>query len=176
MNEEKVEATQEVVVEATQPEPAPQEGVAKVEGKTSASAPDIADLLKRWEWAEKEIAELRKENAERRIREKRARERAIAAEAKTVLAAKLGDYEVAEAAFKLAKADGLLREMEDDGVEVDVDALLQRYPFLRRAHAPVDTGANQAGVSLRSLEDLASMSPEEINRNWELIKSAFRKK
>lgn len=146
MNEEKVEATQEVVVEATQPEPAPQEGVAKVEGKTSASAPDIADLLKRWEWAEKEIAELRKENAERRIREKRARERAIAAEAKTVLAAKLGDYEVAEAAFKLAKADGLLREMEDDGVDVDVDALLQRYPFLRRAHAPVDTGANPAGL------------------------------
>lgn len=173
MNEqEKVEATQEVV-EATQPEPAPQEGVAKVEGK---NAPDpIADVLKWREWAEKEIAELRKENAERRIREKRARERAIAAEAKTVLAAKLGDYEVAEAAFKLAKVDGLLRETEDDGVEIDVDALLQKYPFLRRAHVPVDSGANPAGISLRSLEDLASMSPEEINRNWELIRKVFRK-
>ena len=175
-------------------EPAPQKGApaepqggAPQEGATDPEA-RLRELERERERLQRELERTRREAAERRVASKtleerltelerawkQARERAMLAEARVVLSAKLGDPVAAEAALKLARADGLLREVEN-GVEVDVDALLQRYPILRRTNAPQDSGANPAGISLRSLEDLASMSPEEINRNWELIKSAFRK-
>lgn len=179
MNEEK-EPIQEMGTQVAHAEATPQEGVAQ-QGEASPKQEPSQDLTQEVERLRKELERVRKEAAERRVRLaelerawKQAQERAMLAEARVVLSAKLGDPVAAEAALKLARADGLLREVKD-GVEVDVDVLLQRYPILRKTSAPQDSGANPAGVSLRSLEDLASMSPEEINRNWELIRNALRK-
>jgi len=186
MNEEK-EPIQEMGTQVAQAGATLQESAAQ-QGEASPKQEPPQDLTQEVERLRKELERVRKEAAERRVVSKtleerlaelerawkQAQERAMLAEARVVLSAKLGDPVAAEAALKLARADGLLREVEG-GVEVDVDALLQRYPILRRTSAPQDSGANPAGISLRSLEDLASMSPEEINRNWELIKKAFRK-
>lgn len=186
MNQEK-EPIQEMGTQVVQAETALQESVAQ-QGEVSPKQELPQDLTQEVERLRKELERVRKEAAERRVASraqeerlaelerawKQARERAMLAEARVVLSAKLGDPVAAEAALKLARADGLLREVED-GVEVDVDALLQRYPILRRTNAPQDSGANPAGIPLRSLEDLSSMSPEEINRNWELIRKVFRK-
>lgn len=186
MNEEK-EPIQEMGTQVAQAEATSQEGVAQ-QGEASPKRELPQDLTQEVERLRKELERVRKEAAERRVVSKtleerlaelerawkQAQERAMLAEARVVLSAKLGDPVAAEAALKLARADGLLRETEG-GVEVDVDALLQRYPILRRTSAPQDSGANPVSVSLRGLEDLASMTPEEINRHWEIIRQRFGK-
>lgn len=158
MNEERTNPTQEVE-QAAPPEPQPQAGQGQGAGEERPRQEPVPDPIQEVERLRRELEKVRREAAERRVASKtleerlaeleqewkRAKERATLAEAKTVLLARLQDPVAAEAALKLARADGLLREVEG-GVEVDVDALLQRYPFLLRAHAPVDTGANPAGL------------------------------
>lgn len=157
MNEEK-EPIQEMGTQVAQAGATPQEGVAQ-QGEASPKQEPSQDLTQEVERLRRELERVRKEAAERRVVSKtleerlaelerawkQAQERAMLAEARVVLSAKLGDPVAAEAALKLARADGLLRKTED-GVEVDVDALLQRYPILRRTSAPQDSGANPAGL------------------------------
>ena len=156
---------------------APQEGAVQ-QGEASPKQELPQDPTQEVERLRKELERVRKEAAERRVASKtleerlaelerawkQAQERAMLAEARVILSAKLGDPVAAEAALKLARADGLLRETED-GVEGDVDALLQRYPILRRASAPQDSGANPVQSMHRlTADDIARMSPEEYAR------------
>jgi len=157
MNEEK-DPIQEMGAQVAQAGAAPQKGAVQ-QGEASPKQELPQDPTQEVERLRKELERVRKEAAERRVASKtleerlaelerawrQAQERAMLAEARVVLSAKLGDPVAAEAALKLARTDGLLRETED-GVEVDVDALLQRYPILRKTSAPQDSGANPAGL------------------------------
>jgi len=158
MEPEKETLTQEVGQEAPN-SGAPQEGV-KEEGKAmdpEAMARELEAARQRLEALERELKATRDEAAKRRVEKKtleerlaeleaawqKAQERALEAEVKARLMAQLGDETAAEAALKLAKADGLFR-VEGEEPKVDLEALFQRYPILRRAttKAPVDAGAN----------------------------------
>lgn len=177
MNEERTNPTQEVE-QAAPPEPQPQAGQGQGAGEERPKQDSVQDPTQEVERLRRELEKVRQEAAKRRLSERtleerlaelerewqRAKERAALAEAKTVLLARLQDPVAAEAALKLARADGLLRESED-GVDVDLDALLQRYPILRRTSAPQDSGANpvQSGHRLTA-DDIARMSPEEYAR------------
>jgi chromosome segregation ATPase len=159
MNDEvKQDATQEVV-QAAQPEGQTQavqpQGAGENAPDPQAVLKELEEVRKKAEALERELRKTREEAASRRVEKKSLeeriqemeaalnamRERAALEAARAELVAAFGDKGVAEAALKLAKADGLLR-VEGEQVQVDLESLFQRYPILRVRRAPQDTGAN----------------------------------
>lgn len=179
----KTNATNETGTGTTGQEPeqtaTPQVGV---EDKQSLDPAKLAEELER---AWKEIKQLRSEAAkyrnkaketaqeaekaktlEERLAElekahKEAERRAFLADVKVELLPALGgDTSRVEAALALAERDGLLTE---EGV--DVDALLQRYPFLKPSEAkPTDRGANPPGGGRLNPAELPEEEFEKLVR------------
>lgn len=159
MSEEiREEVTQEVAQAAEPPEVSqePANG-----GEVEEQTQQVPD------WIRKELKKLRAENAEWRNTNKTLKEQLKTFEstlnalreqlalesAHRELMARLGDPQRAEMALKLARADGLIR-LEGERAQVDVDALLERYPLLRARTVAADTGANPVGAPKPvSLED-----------------------
>jgi len=180
MNEERVQEAAQEAVEAVQPEAEVQ--VAEAKGADEAKARPPQDVI------ERELRRARDEAAARRreLREKEQllqqreaelmalKEQLALERARAELVAALGDKTAAEAALKLAKADGLI-QMEGEQVRVDLEALFQRYPILRRPSAPRDRGANPPAAPQLTREAIASMSPEEYARRRKEILEALAK-
>ena len=187
--------TEPAAPEAATEAEAPQAGAEATEQAPQA-APSPEELAKEVEALRRELKRVREEAAKYRVKAKQtaqeaekaktleeqvaelmqrfeeAERRARLAEIKADLMPSLGgDLKRVEAALALAERDGLLTE---EGV--DVDTLLERYPFLRPQAAPTDVGANPPGTRPISLEDLKHMSPEEINAKWEAIRAALKRK
>jgi len=183
-------AAQEAATEAE----APQAGAEATEQAPQA-APSPEELAKEVEALRRELERVRKEAAKYRLRAKEtaqeaekaktleeqvaelmqrfeeAERRARLAEIKAELMPFLGgDMKRVEAALALAEREGLLTE---EGV--NVEALLERYPFLRPQAAPTDVGANPPGTRPITLEDLGRMSPEEINKHWDAIRAMLKR-
>jgi len=195
--------SEDVKNQETQTEPAAQEAAPETDASQAGAeaaeqAPEGLDpkaALERLQALEQEVKRLRAEAAKYRVKAKQTAQeaekaktleervaemerayqemqrRAFLAEVKAeIMPALGGDLKRVEAALALAERDGLLTE---EGV--DVEKLLERYPFLKPQTAPRDAGANPAGSRPISLEDLKRMSPEEINQNWERIKAGFKR-
>jgi hypothetical protein len=79
---------------------------------------------------------------------------------------------------KVADANAALKLLDDAHLDkdgnVNVDALLTAYPFLAPAQpgrAPVaSANAPRTAAAALTLDDLAGMTPDEINANWHLLK------
>lgn len=86
--------------------------------------------------------------------------RAVAAERRAALTGKVADP---AAALKLLDPDKHL-----DGDAVNVEALLADYPFLAPAKEPGVNipGARTARQSTLTHEDIARMTPEQVNERW----------
>ena len=157
---------------------APQEG-----GDVAEAGLDPAEAIEKLRALEREVKELRKEAAKYRVKakqtaqeaekaktleerlaelekaQKEAERRAFLADVKVGLMEPLGgDLNRVEAALALAERDGLLTE---EGV--DVDALLQRYPFLKPSEAkPTDRGANPPGGGKPQPTNLAEAIKQKL--------------
>ena len=165
----------------------PQEG-----GDVAEAGLDPAEAIEKLRALEQEVKRLRAEAAKYRVKAKQtaqeaekaktleerlaelerahkeAERRAFLADVKVELLPALGgDPSRVEAALALAERDGLLTE---EGVEVD--ALLQRYPFLKPSEArPTDKGANPPGGGRLNPADL---SQEEFERLLQRVKAGER--
>lgn len=192
MNEERMQETAQEAVQAAQPEAQVQAAQAQGGGEAQqtpeALTRELEELRRRAEALERELKKTREEAASRRVEKKTLeerlqemeqslqalRERAALEAARAELVAALGDKTAAEAALKLAKADGLLK-LEGEQVQVDLEALFQRYPILRRPSAPRDRGANPPAAPQLTREAIASMSPEEYAKRRKEILEALAK-
>lgn len=149
---------------------------------------ELEELRRKAEALERELKRTREEAASRRVEKKSLeeriqemeaalnamRERAALEAARAELVAAFGDKTAAEAALKLARADGLLK-VEGEQVQVDLENLFARYPFLRARSAPRDAGANPPGTPALTREAIASMTPEEYARRRKEILDALAK-
>lgn len=185
MNEEATqEQTAQEVVPAAQTQEAAQ--VAQPQGKGEET--QTPDPVRELEELRKELKRVREEAASRRVEKKTLEERiqemesAMAAlrervaleAARAELVAALGDKTAAEAALKLARADGLV-QVEGEGARVDLETLFSRYPFLRTRGAPRDAGANPPATPQLTRDAIAQMTPEEYAKRRREILEALAK-
>ena len=176
MQQQPQEAATDVANDTAQA--APQEG-----GDVAEAGLDPAEAIEKLRALEREVKELRREAAKYRVKAKQtaqeaekaktleerlaeleqahkeAQRRALLAEVKAELIPALGgDMSRVNAALALAERDGLLTE---EGV--DVDALLERYPFLRPSEAkPTDKGANPPGGGKPQPTNLAEAVKQKL--------------
>jgi len=149
-------------------------------GKVRKEAAKSRTKLREREEAEKAALEAKQKaemTAEERAKqaEQRAQEALEAAEARVLTAERK-----AALAGKVANPDRVLRLMDDqesffDGSTPDVDAILTAFPeYAPQAAGPGAVrapGAPLAGTARHlTLDDLARMTPDEINANWHLLK------
>lgn len=185
--------SEDVKSQETQTEPAAQAAATEADApqagtEASEQAPEALDpkaALERLQALEQEVKRLRAEAAKYRVKAKQTAQeaeraktleervaevekaykemerRAFLAEVKAELMPALGgDQKRVEAALALAERDGLLTE---EGV--NVDALLERYPFLKPPEAkPTDKGANPPGGGRLNPADLPEDEFEKLVR------------
>ncbi len=193
MNEEtKQEQAAQEVAAAAQAQSQGQEP--QVKGESGQNQPqadpirELEELRRKAEALERELKRTREEAASRRVEKKSLeeriqemeaalnamRERAALEAARAELVAALGDKTAAEAALKLARADGLV-QVEGEGARVDLETLFSRYPFLRTRGAPRDAGANPPATPQLTRDAIAQMTPEEYAKRRREILEALAK-
>lgn len=189
MNEElKQDQVAQEAAPAAQTQSQVQETAAQGESaQTPDSVRELEELRRKAEALERELKRTREEAASRRVEKKSLeeriqelesslnamRERAALEAARAELVVALGDKGVAEAALKLARADGLIKA-EAEGVQVDLEALFAKYPFLRAKPVARDAGANPPGTPVLTREAIANMTPEEYAKRRQEILDALR--
>lgn len=142
----------------------------------------MAAARRKWEAEVKKAAEeaakrAQMDEAERLKAEKQELEARIAAEA----AARLAAERKAALAGKVADPNAALKLLEDRHLDeagnVRVDALLADYPFLAatKPSSPAWPPQGSGAARTYTLDDLARMSPEEINQHWGEIIQQQRK-
>lgn len=115
-----------------------------------------------------EVERLKAEKADSDKRLAEIETRAVNAERKAALTGRVADP---TAALKLLDPDKHLT----DG-EVNVDALLATYPFLAPAPAGVNIpGARTSKTAALTAEDIARMTPEQINERWQDVQAALKR-
>lgn len=160
--------------EETKQEQAAQEVAAAAQAQSQGQEPQVKGESGQNQPRADPIRELEERIQEMESALNAMRERAALEAARAELVAAFGDKTAAEAALKLARADGLLK-VEGEQVQVDLENLFARYPFLRARSAPRDAGANPPGTPALTREAIASMTPEEYARRRKEILDALAK-
>jgi hypothetical protein len=166
---------------------------------TDAVTPEV--LAKELERARKEAAKYRtrlreREEAEQKALEEQRRAEQTAEERARELQQQLEAKEreahqrvltaerKAQLAGRVSNPNRVLKLMEDpdeyfDGVEANLDRILEDFPEYAPTHnakvAPAPTGAPSPAKTL-TLDQLKSMTPEEINANWDVIQASLERK
>lgn len=133
---------------------------------------------KRWEQEREEAEERARMSEAERIQSdltaakeamQAAERRAVMAERQAALVGRVAD---AKAALRLLDDS----HIDDDG-NVNVDALLDAYPFLRVTESTKPQATSTTAPSPKpsgrrvTVDDLSRMTPAEINANWDRIRS-----
>lgn len=164
----------------TEPAAAPETQPARVYTEEEFNK-HMAAARRKWEAEVKKAAEeaakrAQMDEAERLKAEKQELEARIAAET----AARLAAERKAALAGKVADPNAALKLLEDRHLDeagnVRIDALLADYPFLAAKPAsPAWPPQGSGAARTYTLDDLARMSPEEINQHWGEIIQQQRK-